>query len=305
MVADRVVVETHKAGESESWRWESDGQGSFTIAEAPERPRGTRITLYLKDDAKDYLDKHKLGHIVRTYSDHVGFPITLTDSEGHVTKVNEGSAIWTRAKSEITDAQYQEFYRQVAHTPEVPWAVMHNKAEGAVEYTSLLFIPGMKPFDLFHPERRRRLQQGQRHRVRRTAQTDRRLPGSAGGRDTRDTGHDDCQGSGPERVDQPLCERRNDGAEGRGRGSVAHVDDERVIGWPALGGKDAGDRPVIVRPRTETVDGLGGEGDEFTGGQRQRGLRECPILVSVGDHRPAPVSTGALRTAPAPATRMP
>jgi molecular chaperone HtpG len=157
MVADSVVVETRKAGEQESWRWESDGQGSFTIAEAPERPRGTRITLHLKDDAKDYLDKHKLGHIVRTYSDHVGFPITLTDSEGQSTKVNEGSAIWTRAKSEITDAQYQEFYRQVAHTPEVPWAVMHNKAEGAVEYTSLLFIPGMKPFDLFHPERRRRV----------------------------------------------------------------------------------------------------------------------------------------------------
>jgi molecular chaperone HtpG len=157
MVADRVAVETRKAGEHESWRWESDGQGSFTIAQAQDRPRGTRITLHLKNDAKDYLDKHKLSHIVRTYSDHVGFPISLTDSEGHVTKANEGSAIWTRAKSDISEAQYQEFYRQVAHTPEVPWAVMHNKAEGAVEYTSLLFIPGMKPFDLFHPERRRRV----------------------------------------------------------------------------------------------------------------------------------------------------
>ncbi|MFN8930121.1 MAG: molecular chaperone HtpG [Alphaproteobacteria bacterium] len=157
MVADRVAVETRKAGEHESWRWESDGQGSFTIAQAQDRPRGTRITLHLKNDAKDYLDKHKLSHIVRSYSDHVGFPISLTDSEGHVTKANEGSAIWTRAKSDISEAQYQEFYRQVAHTPEVPWAVMHNKAEGAVEYTSLLFIPGMKPFDLFHPERRRRV----------------------------------------------------------------------------------------------------------------------------------------------------
>ena len=157
MVADKVVVETRKAGETSSWRWESDGAGSFTITYAPERPRGTRITLHLKEDAKDYLDKHRLGHIVRSYSDHVGFPITLTDSDGQTVKVNEGSAIWTRQKSEITEEHYQEFYRQVAHTPEKPWAVLHNKAEGAVEYTSLLFIPGMKPFDLFHPERRRRV----------------------------------------------------------------------------------------------------------------------------------------------------
>ena len=157
MVADKVVVETRKAGEGESWRWESDGQGSFTITDIPQRPRGTCITLHLKADAKDYLDTHKISHIVRSYSDHVGFPITLTDSEGQTVKVNEGSAIWTRQKSEITDEHYQEFYRQVAHTPEKPWAVLHNKAEGAVEYTSLLFIPGMKPFDLFHPERRRRV----------------------------------------------------------------------------------------------------------------------------------------------------
>jgi molecular chaperone HtpG len=157
MAADKVEVTSRKAGEQESWRWESDGLGSYRIGEAGDGPRGTRITLHLKDDAKTYLDRHKLGHIVGTYSDHIGFPITLTDAEGHTHALNEGSAIWTRPKSDITDEQYQEFYRHVAHSPEKPWAVLHNKAEGAVEYTSLLFIPGIKPFDLFHPERKRRV----------------------------------------------------------------------------------------------------------------------------------------------------
>lgn len=157
MVAEKVAVETRKAGTDETWAWESDGTGSYTIAPGKDRPRGTKITLYLKQDAKDYLDRHKLGHIVATYSDHIGFPITLTDAEGKTHSLNEGSAIWTRNKSDITDAQYHEFYRHLAHSPEEPWAVLHTKAEGKVEYTSLLFIPGIKPFDLFRPERRTRV----------------------------------------------------------------------------------------------------------------------------------------------------
>lgn len=157
MVADKVTVESRKAGEETRWKWESDGLGEYSIGEAGEGPRGTTITLHLKKDAKEYLDQHKLSHIVATYSDHISFPIRLTGSDGVVHTVNDGTAIWTRAKSEINDEQYQEFYRHVAHSPEKPWAVLHNKAEGALEYTSLLFIPGMKPFDLFHPERRRRV----------------------------------------------------------------------------------------------------------------------------------------------------
>lgn len=157
MVADRVSVESRKAGSEESWLWESDGLGSYTVQQGEPRPRGTRITLHLKEDAKQYLDRHKLGHIVATYSDHIAFPITLTDSEGQTYHLNEAQAIWTRPKSEVTEEQYQEFYRHVAHSPEKPWAVLHNKAEGALEYTNLLFIPGIKPFDLFHPERRRRV----------------------------------------------------------------------------------------------------------------------------------------------------
>ena len=179
MVADKVTVESRKAGSDETWRWESEGTGSYTItpvtpsndgvplpgAEKVERDavvrrhdsRGTSITLHLKADAKQYLDRHKLGHIVETYSDHIGFPIILTDVEGVTHTLNDGTAIWTRPKADVTDEQYQEFYRHLAHSPEKPWAVLHNKAEGAVEYTSLLFIPGIKPFDLFHPERRRRV----------------------------------------------------------------------------------------------------------------------------------------------------
>lgn len=157
MVADRVRVTSRKAEEDAAWAWESDGQGSYAVSSAEARPRGTSITLHLKKDAKEYLDRYRLGHIVGTYSDHISFPITLTDSEGATHTLNDGSAIWTRAKSDISDEQYHEFYRHVAHSPEKPWAVFHNKAEGKVEYTSLLYVPGMKPLDLFHPERRRRV----------------------------------------------------------------------------------------------------------------------------------------------------
>jgi molecular chaperone HtpG len=157
MVADKVTVQSRKAGEEQAWEWESDGLGSYTVKPAAAGARGTSITLHMKKDAKEYLDRHRLGHIVSTYSDHISFPITLTDAEGVVHSLNDGSAIWTRPKSEVTDEQYHAFYRDVAHSPEKPWAVLHNKAEGKTEYTSLLFVPGIKPFDLFHPERKRRV----------------------------------------------------------------------------------------------------------------------------------------------------
>lgn len=157
MVADKVSVTSCKAGEEDAWVWESQGLGNYTISIAPTRARGTTITLHLKDDAKEYLDKHKLGFITKTYSDHVSFPIMLTDEEGVTQPLNDGSAIWTRNKSDVSDEQYQEFYRHIAHSPEKPWMVLHNKVEGKVEYTNLLFIPGMKPFDLFHPDRKLRV----------------------------------------------------------------------------------------------------------------------------------------------------
>lgn len=157
MVADSVTVETRKAGDTQAWRWASDGLGSFTVTPIDTHPRGTSITLHLKEEAKSYIDKHKLRFIVETYSDHISFPISLTDEEGNTDTLNTASAIWTRNKSDITEEQYQEFYRHVAHSPDKPWAVLHNKAEGALEYTNLLYIPSIKPFDLFHPERKKRV----------------------------------------------------------------------------------------------------------------------------------------------------
>ena len=158
MVADAVTVRTRKAGESQGWEWYSDGQGSFTITEVDgDIARGTAITLHMKDEAKEYLDKHKISHVVKTYSDHIAFPISLAVEGEEAQTLNDGTAIWARAKSDITDEQYQEFYRHVAHTPDEPWLTLQNKVEGTLEYTNLLYVPGMKPFDLFHPDRKTRV----------------------------------------------------------------------------------------------------------------------------------------------------
>lgn len=157
MVADKVSVHTRKAGEETAWLWESNGEGSYDISPADAREVGTCITLHLKEEAEEYLDIHRLSHVVKTYSDHIAFPIMLEEGEGEPRQLNDGSAIWAKPKSEVTDEQYQEFYRHVAHSPEEPWMILHNKNEGVLEFTNLLFIPGMKPFDLFHPERKKRV----------------------------------------------------------------------------------------------------------------------------------------------------
>ena len=158
MVAEKIMVISCRAGETEGHVWHSDGQGSFTVEKLEGiAPRGTSITLFMKEEAKEYLDKHRLQHIIRTYSDHIGFPITVAETGGEVIVANKASALWTRLKSDITQEQYQEFYRHIAHQADEPWLVLHNKSEGTVEYTNLLFIPSTKPFDLFHPDRMTRL----------------------------------------------------------------------------------------------------------------------------------------------------
>jgi molecular chaperone HtpG len=162
MVADKVDVISRKAGEQQGWHWSSEGNGKFDIAPTDTEARGTSIILYMRDDAKDYLDTFKLRHIVETYSDHISFPIYQIpiDYDGKkqaAELINDRGALWTRPKSDITDEQYKEFYNHVSHSPDAPWAVLHNTAEGKASYTNLLFIPSMKPFDLFHPERRRRV----------------------------------------------------------------------------------------------------------------------------------------------------
>ena len=156
MVADRVEVLSRKAGDSEGWRWVSDGRGSFTIEPAPNVPRGARITLHMREDDGDYLEPHRIRQIVKTYSDHIALPIVLADGNKEET-INSASALWTRPRAEITAEQYKEFYHHVGHGFDEPWLTLHAKAEGVLEYTFLLFVPSQKPFDLFDPERKPRL----------------------------------------------------------------------------------------------------------------------------------------------------
>ncbi len=160
MVADKVEVVSRRAGLEEAWRWISDGTGEFSMEKLEgQSGRGTRIMLHIKPEKEFdiYLDRHKLGFIAETYSDHISFPIECIDEEGKAHKVNAATALWARPKSDITPENYNEFYRHVAHSPDTPWAVLHNKNEGKIEYTNLLFIPSAKPFDLYHPDRHRRV----------------------------------------------------------------------------------------------------------------------------------------------------
>jgi molecular chaperone HtpG len=156
MVAEKVEVLSRKAGESEGWRWVSDGKGEFTIELLPDAARGAKIIVHLREGEDEYLDPIRLRKIVHTYSDHIGLPIVL-DEAGKQETLNTASALWTRPRSEITQEQYREFYHHVGHSFDDPWLTLHNKAEGVLEYTNLLFIPSTKPFDLFDPERKSRV----------------------------------------------------------------------------------------------------------------------------------------------------
>ena len=156
MVAEKVEVKSRKAGESEGWRWVSDGKGEFTIEPLAEVARGVTIVVYLRDGEDEYLDPGRLRRIVHTYSDHIGLPIVLEDA-GKEETINSASALWTRPRSEVTQEQYNEFYHHVGHSFDDPWLTLHAKAEGVLEYTSLLFVPSAKPFDLFDPERKSRV----------------------------------------------------------------------------------------------------------------------------------------------------
>jgi len=153
MVAEKVEVIARKAGEQQGWRWTSDGKGEFTVDEATQAERGVRIVLHLRAAEDEFLEAHRLRTIVRTYSDHIAIPVALIE-DGKEETVNSASALWTRSKSEITEEQYREFYHHTAHALDDPWLTIHYRAEGAIEYTGLLFIPTRRPFDLFDPGRK-------------------------------------------------------------------------------------------------------------------------------------------------------
>jgi len=153
MVARNVEVVTRKAGDGQAWIWRSDGRGEFTVEEGTRDERGTDVILHLNEGEDEFLDPQRIRHIVRTYSDHIGIPIALKDGKKEET-LNTASALWTRDKKDITEAQYKEFYHHVAHGFDDPWMTIHNKVEGVVAYTNLLFVPSRRPFDLFQPERK-------------------------------------------------------------------------------------------------------------------------------------------------------
>jgi molecular chaperone HtpG len=156
MVAEKVEVKSRKAGESEGWRWVSEGKGEFTIEPLLEAVRGATIVVHLRQGEDEFLEPTRLRSIVNKYSDHIGLPILLKDTDKEET-INTASALWTRPKSEITQQQYNEFYHHVGHSFDDPWLTLHAKAEGVLEYISLLFVPSVKPFDLFDPERKSRV----------------------------------------------------------------------------------------------------------------------------------------------------
>lgn len=149
MVACRVDVVTRKAGEPEAWLWSSDGKGEFSIEPTERATNGTTVTLHLKKDAKEFAEEARVRHIIKTYSEHIGFPVKL-----EAETLNAAEALWTRPAKDISEEQYAEFYRHTSHAFDAPWHVMHNKVEGTLNHTSLLFVPSTQPFDLFEPERK-------------------------------------------------------------------------------------------------------------------------------------------------------
>ncbi|MDF9391362.1 MULTISPECIES: molecular chaperone HtpG [Methylococcus] len=168
IVADRVVLETRKAGvpAEEGVRWESSGEGSYTLETLTRPERGTRVTLHLREGEDEFLDGWKLRAIVRKFSDHISLPIEMKRENGEPKEgeeapaevwetVNSASALWAKNRDEITDEAYNEFYKHVSHDFQEPLARVHSRVEGTNEYTLLLYIPKHAPFDLWDRDSKR------------------------------------------------------------------------------------------------------------------------------------------------------
>ena len=170
IVADRITVESRRAGlpTAQGVRWSSEGTGEFEVADIERAERGTSITLHLKEEAQEYLNAYKLKSIINKYSDHISLPILMAKEEwkegendqpgemvvtGEWETVNQAAALWTRAKKDITQEQYDEFYKQISYDSEAPLTTTHNRVEGSTEYTQLLFIPSKAPMDMFNRDK--------------------------------------------------------------------------------------------------------------------------------------------------------
>ena len=170
IVADKITVDSRRAGlpAAEGVRWVSDGTGEFDVSDIERAERGTSVTLHLKDEASEYLNAWKLKSIINKYSDHISLPILMekeewkegeNDQPGEMAKtgewetVNQAAALWTRAKKDITQEHYDEFYKQISYDQDAPLATTHNRVEGSTEYTQLLFIPSKAPGDMFNRDK--------------------------------------------------------------------------------------------------------------------------------------------------------
>ena len=167
IVADRITVESRRAGlpAEQGVRWSSEGAGEFEVETINLAERGTEVTLHLREGEEEFLSAWKLKSIISKYSDHISLPILMRketwddEKKAQITTdewetVNKAAALWSRPKSEVTDAQYQAFYKQISYDSEPPLAYTHNRVEGRTEYTQLLFVPGKAPFDLWNRDKR-------------------------------------------------------------------------------------------------------------------------------------------------------
>ncbi len=158
MISDEVVVKSKKVGSDKSFEWKSDGLSGYEIAESEKNSFGTEIILKVKNDSKEFLDENKLTSITKKYSDHIPYQIEFfLSNKKEGTILNLASAIWTRNRKDITEEQYNEFYHHIGGGYDKPILTIHNKSEGTVSYTNLLFIPERRPFDLFNAERTSKL----------------------------------------------------------------------------------------------------------------------------------------------------
>ena len=158
MVAEKVVVTTRKAGENGANTWESDGKAGYTItAVSDEQPVGTSIKLFLRKDAKEYADLHKLKGLIKKYSDHIIVPIFVQSKDVEKEQANSAQALWTKSPSEVSEEEYSVFCKASLGAFDEPYITLHNKTEGSIDFTNLLYIPKTAPFDLFEPERKTKI----------------------------------------------------------------------------------------------------------------------------------------------------
>ena len=157
MVAEKIEVLSKKHGEKSASQWASDGQSGYSITDAERAETGTSIILYLSKEAKEYLEQERITHLVKKYSDHIAQPIFFTGKKDEAEQLNTSAALWTRPAKDISKDEYNSFYHGVASAYDTPFATLHNKTEGSVEFTNLLFVPSVAPFDLYDPERKSKL----------------------------------------------------------------------------------------------------------------------------------------------------